>query len=124
MTAASIYPLLAQGERGQHRGGQHGTLESNAGNGFWVFHSDTGARFTIRAEEFTPDCAAPEQRAAIAGRVKGWPRHNFTMRHDRAAGSLAVHTLPARSVIEPARVHVGANLKRDNARGTRRKAAE
>jgi hypothetical protein len=52
---------------------QHGAA-SDAGNGFMLFASSTGATFTIRAEEFTSAADSAEEAKRKRAIVRSWPR--------------------------------------------------
>jgi hypothetical protein len=68
---------------------QRGRLIAAAGNGFHVFASETGAEFTVRAEEFTADSDSKAEAARKREIVASWPRGCNQFRIIKPAGRAA-----------------------------------
>ena len=57
---------MKKNQAGTFADGQRGVIAHVYNDKFAIFQSDTGARFTILAEEFTPSGASAQEAASIA----------------------------------------------------------
>jgi hypothetical protein len=73
--------------RAMHRNGQQGTMEKPDANGFALFHSDTGTRYTVHSTEVTHDGMGAKQRRDRLELWVTWPDGTLRFKVERPDGA-------------------------------------
>lgn len=76
------------------RDGQRGHLGALDQNGFALFESTTGARFTAHASECTPDSFGLEDKLNRAQLHAAWPSGCLWFKFDERGGALSIIRTP------------------------------
>jgi hypothetical protein len=85
--------------RAMHRNGQQGTMEKPDANGFALFHSDTGTRYSVHSTEVTHDSMTAKQRSARLVLWSQWPEGTLRFAVEKPAGGLAPVFIVARTPV-------------------------
>lgn len=82
-----------------HRNGQTGRMDPPDANGFALFHSDTGARYTVHQTEVTHNGMTAKQRSARLVLWTQWPEGTLRFKVEKPKDGAASVFIVARTPV-------------------------